>query len=287
MKNFQVKLDVIGNNIANVNTYGFKKGRTTFKDMVSQQISGASAPGSGKGGVNPKQVGLGSQIATIDTVHTQGSLQTTGRILDLSISGDGFFVLGNGVNGTGTNATITNPVFTRAGNFYLDKNGDIVNADGYYLIGESYTLSGTPPTSTRSNGVGKINIPTSAQSFSIGSDGTVNYVDSNGDLRTAGVISISNFSNNDGLEKIGQNLFKSTANSGSPDKNSDGLKLAELNTPGTTGAGTIVMGTLEMSNVDLSEEFTEMIVAQRGFQANTRIISTSDQILEELANLKR
>ncbi|MFC3882567.1 flagellar basal body rod protein FlgG [Bacillus songklensis] len=283
MKNFQVKLDVIGNNISNVNTYGFKKGRTTFKDMVSQQISGASAPGNGRGGVNPKQVGLGAQMGTIDTVHTQGSLQTTGRTLDLSISGDGFFVLGND---PGSGTTVNNPMFTRAGNFYLDKNGDIVNADGYYLMGEAYTINNNS-SNTASNKVGKIKVPTDAKSFSIGSDGTVNYVDKDGNLKTAGVIRVAKFSNNDGLEKIGQNLFKNTANSGSPDTDSDGLELAELDIPGSDGAGSIVAGTLEMSNVDLSEEFTEMIVAQRGFQANTRIITTSDQILEELVNLKR
>lgn len=257
MKNFQVKLDVIGNNIANVNTYGFKKGRTIFKDLVSQQISGASGASGGKGGVNPKQVGLGSQLSAIDTVHTQGSLQTTGRALDLAISGDGFFVLANVDN----NNNVTNPVYTRAGNFYLDENGDIVNADGLYLIGQ----------------VGKIKIPTNAKSFSIGADGTVSYVDASGNLVTAGQIRLAKFNNNEGLEKVGQNLYRPTTNSG-----------AAVNTsPGQNGAGILVPGTLEMSNVDLAEEFTEMIVAQRGFQANTRIITTSDEILQELVNLKR
>ncbi|MGG3842368.1 flagellar basal body rod protein FlgG [Anoxybacillus kestanbolensis] len=258
MKNFQVKLDVIGNNIANVNTYGFKKGRTIFKDLVSQQISGASGASGGKGGVNPKQVGLGSQLSAIDTVHTQGSLQTTGRVLDLAISGDGFFVLANVDN----NNNVTNPVYTRAGNFYLDKNGDIVNADGFYLV----------------NTAGQsIRIPSAAQSMSIGADGTVSYVDASGNLVNAGTIRLAKFNNNEGLEKVGQNLYRPTTNSG-----------AAVNTsPGLNGAGILVPGTLEMSNVDLSEEFTEMIVAQRGFQANTRIITTSDEILQELVNLKK
>lgn len=125
MKNFQTKLDVIGNNIANVNTYGFKKGRTIFKDLVSQQISGASAATAARGGTNPKQVGLGSTLGAIDTVQTQGSLQTTGRSLDLAISGDGFFIVQDG----------NNDYLTRAGNFYLDKNGDLVNEDGLYVMG--------------------------------------------------------------------------------------------------------------------------------------------------------
>ncbi|MGA4720250.1 flagellar basal body rod protein FlgG [Fictibacillus nanhaiensis] len=254
MKNFQVKLDVIGNNIANVNTYGFKKGRTTFKDLVSQQIAGASEPGGTRGGVNPKQVGLGSQLATIDTVHTQGSLQTTGRPLDLGISGDGYFRLGSN---TGTDIT-----FTRAGNFYLDKTGSIVSADGRFLLGDNEQ---------------PIVINTDAKSFSVGADGTVNYIDKDGKLIKAGQIELAKFANNEGLEKAGGNEYRLSANSGD----------ATPVLPGAGGAGTLVAGALEMSNVDLSEEFTEMIVAQRGFQANTRIITTSDEILQELVNLKR
>lgn len=255
MKNFQVKLDVIGNNIANVNTYGFKKGRTTFNDLVSQQIAGASAPtAGGRGGVNPMQVGLGSQLSTIDTVHTQGSLQTTGRPLDLGISGDGFFRLGSN---TGTDIS-----YTRAGNFYLDKSGSIVSSDGKYLLGGNNL---------------PIVIDTNAKSFSVGADGTVNYIDKDGALVKAGQIQLAKFPNNEGLEKIGGNEYSKSTNSGEP-----------VNSfPGDGGAGTLVAGALEMSNVDLSEEFTEMIVAQRGFQANTRIITTSDEILQELVNLKR
>ncbi|AKM18529.1 Flagellar basal-body rod protein FlgG [Geobacillus sp. 12AMOR1] len=254
MRNFQTKLDVIGNNIANVNTYGFKKGRTIFKDLMSQTISGASGPNAGRGGTNPKQVGLGSQLAAIDTVHTQGSLQTTGRVLDLAISGDGFFVVGD-ANGN-------NRMYTRAGNFYLDSQGYIVNADGQYLLGV---------------GNSRLQVPADAKSLSIGADGTVNIVNASGNLQPIGTIQLAKFANNDGLEKAGNNLFRETTNSGTP----------TAGAPGENGTGTIVSGALEMSNVDLAEEFTEMIVAQRGFQANTRIITTSDEILQELVNLKK
>ncbi|MBE3569953.1 MAG: flagellar basal body rod protein FlgG [Bacillales bacterium] len=265
MKNFQTKLDVIGNNIANVNTYGFKKGRTVFKDLVSQEISGASAPANEMGGTNPKQVGLGSTLGAIDTVQTQGSLQTTGRTLDLAISGDGFFIVRDG----------TNDYLTRAGNFYLDKNGDLVNEDGLYVIGTG------PGTNN-----GKINIPNTAKSISIGADGTVTYVEEgNSNPKIAGQILLAKLPNPEGLEKIGNNLYQTTTNSGT--FNATDLQNGNVTTPGNKGAGKIVPGALEMSNVDLSEEFTEMIVAQRGFQANTRIITTSDQILEELVNLKR
>jgi flagellar hook protein FlgE len=280
MKNFQTKLDVIGNNIANVNTFGFKKGRVTFKDMVSQTISGASAPSTNLGGVNAKQVGLGSSMATIDTVATQGSLQTTGRPLDLSISGDGYFVVGPDVP-AGTLTTGFNSLdksYTRAGNFYLDKNGSIVNSDGLYLLGYSHKDDATiPPLQVIDNTkINKLTIPTDAQSFSISDKGEVQFVDAGGKLEYAGQVLLAKFPNAEGLQKTGQNLFKETPNSGT----------AVANAPQTSGTGSLVSGSLEMSNVDLSEEFTEMIVAQRGFQANTRIITTSDEILQELVNLK-
>ncbi|QOR68564.1 flagellar basal body rod protein FlgG [Cytobacillus suaedae] len=255
MKNFQIKLDVIGNNIANVNTYGYKKGRTTFKDLVSQQIAGASAPGGTTGGVNPKQVGLGSQLGSIDTIHTQGSLQTTGRPLDLGISGDGYFKVTDG----------TSEYYTRAGNFYLDANGDIVNSDGLYLVDST---DNSP-----------INVPTDSQSFSIAKDGTINIISATPPATQ--IIGLVKFPNPEGLEKAGDNLYRE-----SPNSSQAGTPVVPV-APGTGGTGTLVSGALEMSNVDLSEEFTDMIVAQRGFQANTRIITTSDEILQELVNLKR
>jgi flagellar hook protein FlgE len=294
MKNFQTKLDIIGNNISNVNTYGYKKGRVMFKDLVSQQIAGASASTETRGGVNPKQVGLGSQLASIDTVHTQGSLQTTGRSLDLALSGDGFFMVGTL---TDTLANITadgnnqfrdvnqdgavqynesvDVGYTRAGNFYMDKDGYMVTGDGLFVLGNAGADANDQTIA--SNNPGLIQIPTNAKSFSIGSDGTVNYVDTTGNLQVAGQIQVAKFPNSGGLEKVGGNLFKETANSG----------ISIINKPGEDGSGTIVAGTLEMSNVDLSEEFTEMITAQRAFQANTKIITTSDEILQELVNLKR
>ncbi len=254
MKNFQTKLDVIGNNIANVNTFGFKKGRVTFSDLYSQQISGATGATGTRGGVNPRQVGLGSQLASIDTIDTPGSTQTTGRPLDLAITGDGYFQ----VKDPGGNI-----LYTRAGNFYFDENsGDIVNSDGYYLVGTGGIGTG-----------GALKIPADAESFSIGADGTISFIPAGGGTaNTSQKIELSNFSNPGGLTKVGGNLFEESDNSGTA-------------TPMTNPK--IVSGALEMSNVDLSEEFTEMIVAQRGFQANTKIITTSDEILQELVNLKR
>lgn len=256
LKNFQSKLDVVGNNIANVNTFGYKKGRVTFKDLVSQQVGSASGGnGTTAGGVNPKEVGLGGTMATVDNVYNQGAMQNTGRALDVGISGEGFFALN--VNGQ--------TQYTRAGNFYTDNAGDIVNGDGAYLLG----LNGN-----------KLTIPPGAKSLSIGKDGTVSYVDGAGTSVTVGQIQVVTFPNNAGLSKVGANNYIESQNSGAP-------SVAATNIPGTNGRGELVSGALEMSNVDLSEEFTEMIVAQRGFQANTRIITTSDEILQELVNLKR
>ncbi|ELK44747.1 flagellar basal body rod protein FlgG [Bacillus sp. SB49] len=283
MKGFQTKLDTIGNNIANVNTTGFKKGRVSFQDMMSQSVKPAEGPNpdTGRGGLNPSQVGLGSKIGSIDTIHTQGNNQTTNRALDVALEGDGMFVLAEGgvtydANDNPTNFTFGNSSlsFTRAGNFYLDNSGAIVNNSGKYVVGEG----------------GIITIPENAQSFSILSDGTVSYVDENQEVQEAGRIALASFSNPGGLEKIGGNEYRMTDNAGFISSNNNDFVLNDLNdlsVAGQNGTGQMVSGSLEMSNVDLADEFTEMITAQRGFQANTKIITTSDEILQELVNLKR
>lgn len=299
MKAFQTKLDVIGNNIANVNTTGFKKGRITFQDMMSQPVRGASEPTALRGGINPSQVGTGVQIGTIDNIHVQGNRQTTNRPLDLQLEGDGMFVLATGlVYNTGTpasgiNLEATNITYSRAGNFYLDDEGYIVNANGEYLVGRT-DHNGDGITD---NVYGRIQIPSTADSFSIQGNGIVNYIQ-NGETLQAGQIMLAKFSNNEGLSKIGANMFQNSVNagrmeqiSGVDDVNGDGIvdatDMTFLFEPESEGTASIIAGALEMSNVDLAEEFTEMITAQRGFQANTRIITTSDEILQELVNLKR
>ncbi|KAB2861743.1 MAG: flagellar hook-basal body complex protein, partial [Exiguobacterium chiriqhucha] len=195
---------------------------------------------------------LGGTMATVDNVYNQGAMQNSGRALDVGISGEGFFALD--VNGQ--------TQYTRAGNFYTDNTGDLVNGDGAYVL----SMTGD-----------RINIPAGAKSLSIGKDGQVSYVDNAGASTVVGQIQVVTFANNAGLSKVGANNFIQSQNSGEPN----------IGIPGQDGRGELVSGALEMSNVDLSEEFTEMIVAQRGFQANTRIITTSDEILQELVNLKR
>ncbi|MDQ0159088.1 flagellar hook-basal body complex protein [Alkalibacillus salilacus] len=320
MSGFQEKLDVTSNNIANVNTFGFKKGRQTFSDIMSQTTQGATAPaGDGQlGGQNPMQVGLGSNTGSIDNIHTQGNRQTTDRPLDLAIEGDGMFAVaertwssddGNDVEeeiaaelGIDADDVTEDQVekyisteqdsiqFSRAGNFYLDEDGYVVNSNGQYLVGNTNTNLNADEgdgddqySEEMEDMAGRIQVPEGAQSFDIAADGTVSFVNENGQARTAGRAMLANFSNAEGLEKAGNNNFNLSDNAGLME---DG-EIDFLNAPGEGGTGNLYAGALEMSNVDLSEEFTEMITAQRGFQANTRVITTSDEILQELVNLKR
>ena len=438
----QTKMDVIGNNIANVNTVGFKSGRVTFQEVFSQTLRGAGAPDLelGRGGTNPMQVGLGLGLASIDTIMTRGNPQRTDNPTDLSIEGDGFFIV--------RKSNADTYYFTRAGNFSIDEygflnlNGMIVQGWLDYNVetGEFYTerdlvpiniFEGGPiqnkriiPPKVTENAVfsgnlnsgalgideynanndpsepdlsitdiasakaameklnavqpgsacrvpftvydrlgnaheiylnfikqsadangsqwlvfpeGQTNFQTQTVTFdangklvnstltsliitppasagtgdfevqidfsgltcfaannsvnpssidgyptgkfvnlSIGSDGVITGIYSNGQMQPLGLIALASFSNPAGLQKAGDNLYLVTPNSGD----------FVAQKPGDS-AGMLNPGTLEMSNVDLSKEFTEMIITQRGFQANSRIITTSDEMLQELVSLKR
>lgn len=259
MRGFQTKLDVIGNNIANVNTVGFKAGRVMFQDILSQTVSGVTAPEEGtSGGVNAKQIGLGVAIGSIDTIHTAGSAMTTNQATDLRIDGDGFFVVSAGDG--------TEMMLTRAGNFTLDAARQLVTQDGMFVLGQD----GAP-----------IVLDEEVTAFSVSQDGTILGVTADGQVEF-GPLGVARVVNPSGLEKLGGNLYRMTVNA-----NPDGeFELFAGNDP-ENGTGAIISGQLEMSNVDLTAEFTEMIVAQRGFQANSRIITTSDEILQEVVNLKR
>ena len=459
LQNHQIRMDVIGNNISNVNTVGFKKGRVNFQDLISQSMSGAARPTDEVGGVNPKQVGLGMTVATIDTIHTQGSLQTTGVISDLAVQGNGFYVLRTG----------DKELYSRAGAFGLDAEGYLVNpangmrlqgwlpevlADGtvgaiktaadvtdliipvgskdpanattlvelacnldkrtplipagagpatvsdgtwsldkkvYDSFGNVHTLRmnftrtadvnnswdvvvqmdpdrpadadvpsnvtlgfdeataagngnnegeftitfdnvGSIATVTDQQGntleEGRIQIPVTfdvendatgavltqaflldvgevgsytnsttqiaetsstkafrqdgysmgyLETYKIDQKGVITGVYSNGTERDLGQIALATFTNPGGLEKVGETAFSQTINSGE----------ALVGPSGVAGKGKIISGTLEMSNVDLAEQFTDMIVTQRGFQSNSKTIQTSDQMLQELLTLKR
>lgn len=452
LQNHQTRMDVIGNNISNVNTTGFKRGRVNFQDMISQQVGGAAKPTEELGGVNPKDVGLGMTIATIEQVFSQGNLQTTGVSTDVAIQGNGFFILKdgdesfytrNGQFGLDSNGTLVNPangqrvqgwmardlngerivqtaatptdlvvpvnskdpakatenvlfacnlnkntpeiqegasasdiakgtwgieekIYDSFGNGHLlsvsftkvpgvanswqatvnvdadnadftqtrvglgttdgvqntfivnfdnygqlasveDSSGNISNQEGEIILQTSFTVpeanadeNGNPYRQTFSINLGTIGSmkntitqsasPSSTKAYSqdgyklgyldnfkIDSSGTITGVYSNGTNRVIGQLALATFANDRGLEKAGNNTYVETNNSGQ----------ANIGESGIAGKGSLLAGALEMSNVDLSEQMTDMIVTQRGFQSNAKTIQTADTLLETVLSLKR
>jgi flagellar hook protein FlgE len=268
----QTMLDVTANNIANVNTIGFKSERTSFEDALSQLQKGASSPTATSGGTDAEQIGLGVRLGSINNVMTGGAVQTTGNPYDVAIQGDGFFRLV--ADPTTLGGTGASYMYTRAGNFTTDANGDLVTNDGDYVVGFKFDTSGNPLTGAANET--KITIPPGSQSVTIAQNGTVSVTDSAGAVTKVAVISLATFPNNAGLVRVGGNNWTASSNSGAE----------TANIAGTNGLGTLTPGAVEMSNVNLAQEFTNMITAERGFQANSRVISTADEMLQELVNLK-
>jgi flagellar hook protein FlgE len=404
LRTHQTMMDVVGNNISNVNTAGYKGSSTVFQDVLSQTLQGAGAPANGVGGTNPAQVGLGVKLGAISTNFAQGASQITGRATDLAIQGDGFFAVQQG----------NEQLYTRAGSFNFDANGQLVTPSGASVLGweagpggginpngpltpvrlpigqtlppqqtnevrlggnlpattfdpanpatitngvtvydsqgapiklsitytqtsdNNWNVEATAPTTaggtevvgtaalTWDTATGSFNEPPMAiaptgavgtftepmnvvfgtpaepmtqyagansisaleqdgsaigalQSFTISPDGTVMGIFSNGMQEAVAQIAMANFANPGGLEKVGGSMYRPSPNSG----------LVQTGVAGTGGRGVLSGGTVEMSNVDLAQEFTNLIVAQRGFQANSRVISSSDELLQDLVNLKR
>jgi len=412
LRNHQTMMDVVGNNISNVNTSGFKSSAVVFEDVLQQSVRGAGVASDDAGGTNPIAIGLGSRLAAINTSFAQGSLQRTGRSTDFAIQGDGFFIT----------EQVGNIAYTRAGSFSVDALGRIVTNEGAFVQGwqadqfgavatagpigdivvpvgdlvapvrtttvkaggnlpadaavgtaittgaevfdgqgnpvqlrlewtktganawsvvaryvdDTGTLIPTPPAAGQAvtggaltfDGAGELTsgynltlaagflpgFPSDAitislgaageggrinqfgeltsvavteqngsaagtlQGFAVSQEGLIVGTYSNGRTRAIGQLALATFSNPQGLEATGGTSFKETVNSGLP----------LLGTAGSgAGRGLITAGTLEMSNVDLSQEFTNLIIAQRGFQANSRVITTSDEMLQEVVNLKR
>ncbi|NCB50686.1 MAG: flagellar hook-basal body complex protein [Clostridia bacterium] len=292
LKNSQTAMDVIGNNVANVNTIGYKTSRTIFQDIYSQTISTATAATDSSGGSNAKQVGLGVSISEVSLNMTEGSTQSTSNPLDFSISGEGFFVVDSGDGSY---------VYTRNGALSLDSEGYLVTANGNYVMGLTgdetavangaslYDTATTPATPL----FGKVQITGEVDTgttdpvtgdpiyetysdYAIDSNGTITAMDSSGNTVTLGRLVLATFNNTAGLEKVGASSYSASANSGD-------AVVEFVN----DGCGYLNSGSLEMSNVDLATELTSMIITQRAFQANSRVITTSDTMLEELINLKR
>jgi len=269
LQTHQTMLDVVSNNLANVNTVGYKSSRTTFKDQLQQTLYGGSAEGPNTGGTNAAQVGLGVQLGSIDSVMTDGSMASTGKSTDVAVQGDGFFRVGLGDPATGTTPTEMN--YTRAGNFIINDQGYLTTPEGFYVMGLDTTA--TPAKDAY------IKMPPGYTALAVGTDGTVSYLPAGGGTRTtAGVISLAKFPNDEGLTRLSGNRWASSPSAGTE----------QVGTPdGGKTFGSTIGGTLEMSNVDLASEFTNLIVAQRGFQANSKVISTADEMLQDLVQLKR
>jgi flagellar hook protein FlgE len=287
LKVHQTMLDVTANNLANVNTVGYKSSRTTFKDSMTQMYRAGTASTPGQGGANAAQVGLGVSLGSIDNQMGTGSVQSTGNPLDVAIQGEGMFRVINGVPkagdvlSAGTTSGVTN--YTRAGNFTRNDAGYLVTQEGYYVVGSTKPL----PDATGADCY--INIPADATDVAIAQDGSVSFIPPAGFTQDpalppigpsgraiAGYMTLSKFPNENGLERASGNRWTATGASGAETEG----------TPGG-GFGFTSAGAVEMSNVDLATEFTTMIAAQRGFQANSRVISTADEMLQDLVNLKR
>ncbi len=263
LQQFQQEMDVIGNNIANVNTTGFKGARVDFADSLSQTIGTTGAGGS-------VQVGTGVTTNTVTNQFIQGAITTTGNDNDLAISGEGFFLVKDPVNGS--------TYATRAGDFQVDGNGYLVTSTGMRVQG--YTDGGfTTIGDIRIDNAGAPNGDISGvQSYTFGTDGklTVNLADGTSFIR--GQVLLQKFQSPQSLVKEGNNLYSGLAAAG---------PLAQASAPNTNGLGFLVGKSLEMSNVDLANEFSSMITAQRAFEASSKIITTSDEMLQTLVNLKR
>jgi flagellar hook protein FlgE len=269
LKTHQTMLDVTANDIANVNTVGYKASRTTFADALSQLQRGGTAPSAGSGGSNSAQIGLGVNVGSIDNMMGSGAFQSTGSVLDVAIQGKGFFRVGASPTPPPGVTVPTQFQYTRGGNLAVNTNGYLTTQDGFYVVGRTAAGGGVDTL---------LNVPVGASDAAIGSDGAVSYTPAGGGARvTAGYLSLATFPNEAGLERISGTRWRESASSGN----------AAANTPGVAGNGLTISGVLEMSNVDLASEFTEMISAQRGFQANSRVISASDQMLQDLVQLGR
>ena len=251
MVGMQTQIDTTANNIANVNTIGFKKSRAEFADLMYHAMKYAgTATSDTTQSPTGIEVGLGVRPTAINKIFSEGNLKQTDNKLDIAITGNGFFKL---------QLPDGSEVYTRNGAFKIDQNGTIVNSDGYLLIPQ-------------------ITIPEDATDISIGTDGTVTVVQP-GQTQAAviGQITTTSFINPAGLHSMGDNLYVETDSSGQP---IDGV-------PGQNGLGSLRQGFVEMSNVQLVVELTDLITGQRAYDANSKIITTSDEMLQTVNGLKR
>ena len=277
LRTFSKGLEVIGNNIANINTTGYKGSQAQFADAFDNVLQRSSPSGAAGGNTPCVGIGTGVTLAGITTNFTQGSLASTGKTTDLGVSGNGFFQVKNPADGQ--------EYATRAGDFRWDDQGFLVTPQGDRVQGLTGTGLGTvgdikyatPPTGTQ------------LQSVSIDSAGSVIEFYSDGTSATTNQILLQNFRDSSALTRVGNNLYSSLLAAGpvGAAAGTSDLAAGTVNAPGHNGLGTIQSGTLELSNVDLTEQFSDLITMQRSFQAGSRLITMSDTVLQDIVDLKR
>jgi flagellar basal-body rod protein FlgG len=246
----QFNIDTISNNIANVNTAGFRGNQARFQDLIYQQLRAAGTPVGSSVVPVAQEVGLGVKVGSSEKIFTQGTIQQTNNPLDIAIEGDGFFQV------TKPDGTLA---YTRDGSFKRDANGSVVTADGYFLNPQ-------------------ISIPQSALQVGVGADGAVTaLLPGQSAPQQLGQIQIARFTNAAGLAPTGQNLFSQTGASGSP----------VVSQPGINGAGTLQGGYIENSNVSVVDQMVAMITAQRAFEANSKAVTTAEQMLSTAVQTKQ
>lgn len=293
VRNYQTALDVVANNLANLDTVGYKTARVDFAESMNSMVRAATADRADVSGASGIQIGNGMSATAVRSNYDQGGLNQTGLSTDLAISGKGFFMVRD---------TATGEVFaTRSGNFHLDSTNHLVNDEGMRVQGiTNYQLD--------PNAVGDIildkgpnppAVPATAATstvsgINIDGNGRINVILEDGTQYVRGQVLLQNFNNVQNLTKVGNNLYGSLAQAGpsAPAVGAGALTgggpiLNGMVAPAKDGIGQIVQGSLELSNVDISREFSSMITTQRAFQANSKVVSTSDEILQDLINLKR
>ena len=280
----QTMLDVTANNLANVDTVGYKSQSTVFSDELTQLIQAGTGPNGFNAGTNPLQVGLGVHVNSIDNNMAAGGVESTGNATDVAIQGDGFLAVANGSPTVSAPGISTPPEYTRAGDLTFNSQGFLCTQTGQYVLGYPANANGSiNVNSGNTNYNNAINVPVGSTGVAIGPDGSVSYVDGNPSSSTyqqrvtAGYISLSTFPNEAGLQRDGGSLWSATSASGA----------AQVGQPGIGNYGKTISGELEQSNVDMGTEFTNMIEAERGYQANASTITTADQMMQTAVQMKQ
>jgi flagellar hook protein FlgE len=275
----QTLLDVTANNLANVDTVGYKAQSLQFADELSQLVQAGTGPNGYSAGTNPLQIGLGTQVGSIDNVMTTGGTQSTGNATDVLVQGNGWLRVADG-NMSATPPTFDATQYTRAGDLTFNSSGYLTTQTGQYVQGYGATLNastGNYSCNTAGGANNPIVVPPGSSNVTIGPDGSVNYQTPSGTTVTAGYISLATFANQAGLQRDGGSLWSASAASG-PET---------AGQPGTGTFGQTIGGELEQSNVDMGTEFTNMIEAERGYQANASTITTADQMMQTVVQMKQ